>query len=296
MDFNSHKGFSLLDGGRMPSGPTDCYLTKIAYQPTPDLYATVGFALFEAKDEPRRTAIRFAPRLELIDSMHTALGGKIWETVLGDAQPKIRSMIANASGRDPVLFPQNFDLPRDLRTFPLMSLQVDDFEREVEELSNTIFRPLTLWAESNNWQQPKTFGVNYLRQKMRTAFGRLLRRPGIEKHIPVGRFFPVERQMEIYLAYKDLQNKVYHMLQPVSVLKTRRNAALLARDWPQIRDGIQNEFQLRCELSAIVENSDLTSKSRTASCQSLEDAGITVEPVSSLSDIVRRAELALRFA
>jgi hypothetical protein len=295
MDSSPYKGFSLIDGHRTPTGPTDCYLMKIAYQPNPDFYAAVGFALFEAKDEPRKTAIRFAPRLDLIESIHTSSGGQIWETILRNAQPAIRSLVASAVGPHPTFFPQNFNIPRDLKIFRLIELQVDDFDQEVDRLSHTIFGQLTLWAEYYNWQQPKTFGFSYLSQRLSAAFRKLLRRPGLDKRIPVGKFLHDDRRLNIHLAYEDRQNNTYRMLQPVSILNSRQNAYRLARDWPYVRDGLQNEKGFPCELSAIVEGAELTSKSRIESCRRLEDAGIIVAPVSSLSDIVRRAELALRF-
>jgi hypothetical protein len=278
------------------ASPTTCFLSKILYCPSPNLVAIAGFALFEARDEPRRVAIQFAPDLSLADSIAAALEQPPIRDTVNLAQPRIRSLIASFTGPDPQFRPDRFDIPGALRVLPPMCLATFSFEKEMEHLSQELFREVTLWAKLNNYTRPKKWGVAYLRRALRRILlnYRVWKDQTIERQIPVGNFISNRSSFRIYLAYKDLRYGIYRMLHPVSIARTNKNAKALASNWPRIKAGIEAKLQMKCEMRAIVESAVGEAKESLVSRQkTMEDAGIIVFPESSLHALAADAQAAL---
>lgn len=298
MDSSSHKGFSLIDGGRI-NDPAECLLVKFVYEPTEELSTTVGFALIENQPKPRRAITRFAPRLELVDSITSALRTEPFGQSMKRVEPGIIEWVG--SGTDLYVFPTSLGIRPELKIDGPHALSTHNFIEEADRQSEKLFPILDLWAKANPRPKTKEYGQPYIQRSIRNAFldRGLWRHKALDKQISIERFVSDYRLRTIFLAYKDLRNyddKIYRLLHPVSVYGSSTNTQVLAENWPLIRDGVENELQMRCEIRAIVENAPQNaSKNRVEALRTLESAGITVAKVEALHALAADAEAALRF-
>src|SRR3954447_12577317 len=132
MDSRDYKGLSIVTGETGRDELVPYWLTEIIYHPTRSFYATVGFAMFEAVEEDRDVAVRFAPELEFVDSLSLALSGKSVQPLLLRARPLIERLVVSAKGIEPLLFPNEFGIPSELRFLPPIRFETDNFIQEAD--------------------------------------------------------------------------------------------------------------------------------------------------------------------
>ncbi len=301
MDSSVHRGFSLIDGGRSQRS-TECRLVKFVYKPTDDLGITVGFSLMENQPQPRRTITRFAPRVELVDSIALALRAEPFQDSIRRDEPRINEWIASLSGFDARVFPHCLAIRPELTIHGPTELTTYDFADEANRQSEQLFQALDLWAKANPRPKIRGYGLTFIQRSIRNLLvaREIWLHKGLHKQVSIERFVSDFRLQKIYLAYKDLRNqndKVYRMIHPVSVYGSSTNARVLADNWPMIRDGLKNELGMRCEIRAIVENApQKASKNRVVALRTLEEAGVVVSKVESLHAVAADAEQALLLA
>jgi|SRR4051794_4023143 hypothetical protein len=79
-------------------------------------------------------------------------------------------MVASATGPEPLLLPQNFDIPAIFKIRAPIAREVCNVDEEAERLKKDSFQGSGLCAESNYFRVKKKYGNKYLQQNVRMAF------------------------------------------------------------------------------------------------------------------------------
>ena len=291
MDSSHYKGLTVVTAD-LESDPLSPYwLSEIVYHPVRTFYATVGFAMFEDREQDRDLIIRFAPQLEFLDALSSALGGKPIQTQLMRARPAIERMISSSSGIQPLLFPQEFHIPIELRFLPPRRFESHNLSQEADRKEKELFHYLNRWSDEFECRKRKNHGYHFLRRNLKDAFLRLWRRKELKKKVSVERFIPQVKSLRtIYLAYAHKTSKVFKLFHPVSIVSSPDSAELLATNWPTIRNGLQNELGFKCELNAIVETVGKENKIARIACDAMREVEIAISSTSALTARAAQAQ------
>ena len=282
--------------------PTSCRLVKFVYEPLDGLRITVGFSLIENQPQPRRTITRFAPRVELVDSITLALRAESFKDSMKRDEPKISEWAATLSANDALVFPPSLEIRPELTIQGPFELTTHNFSDEANRQSERTFQALELWAKANPPRRTKEYWRAYIQRSLHDLFVArgIWSHRSLHKKVSVERFVSDHRLRKIFLCHKDLRNhddKVYRMIHPVSVHGSSTDAPVLADNWPMIREGLQAELQMRCEMRAIIENApQKASKNRVEALRLIEGVGIRADKVGSLHTLAAETESALSFA
>jgi hypothetical protein len=95
--------------------------------------------------------------------------------------------------------------------------------------------------------------------------------------------------------YQNLTNTVYRMFDSVSLVTSLDRARVLSLGWPRIKENMQQDKGMQCELYAIVENGLNFKTGNAANARGwMDEAGIVVNPLASMDALVGQARVALR--
>ena len=167
-----------------------------------------------------------------------------------------------------------------------------DFEVAVKQLETNLFCLSQAFAATPKSHRSSTYGQAYLQQAIKRSHRSVWHL--LDKDIKVSEFTAKDDPYTIFAAYTDAEQKVYRMIEPVSLFAGTERAKVVYLTWEKVRKGFEEQLGMKCQMSAIVEDQAAIVNAPGNIARSwMQDSGITVESVSALPRLAADARVAL---
>ncbi|HUN87835.1 MAG TPA: DUF3037 domain-containing protein [Terriglobales bacterium] len=247
--------------------------------------ANVAVVLRDSNQQPPIVLVRFSERLHRLNCLEPGFDAVAFEEMLH----QVDSVITNSLD-----FEQKLGLlenwPEELTVAPKMAVLTDSMEDEIELLAKQYLR-------ARDWKQPldEEETRKYLVGRMRNQFELKGAWRLMDKRLPVEEFTRKGDKLKLDCGYADRENLTYRIFHAVPLLKDCNIAKALAYSWPMIKDGMSLQHELDCEIKVIVANHlDRDDDTVAFGWETLERAGLQIEPLSRIPEFAEQARIALR--
>lgn len=263
-----------------------CELRLLTCEPNPlrPDRVTVGYVLRDTNPDAPRVEVRFAKNLSAVRCVYPDADVEAIEGTLRDME----SVLRNVTDIEQYLQNLPTDFPADFTLLPGRALLTRSMEEELPLLDQQYLSKLARTPEDREKTTSESeVGRPYIRRKMQEAFAGASVSDFLIADIGVEEFTYSENRLKLDFGYlrKDGQYRVLHA---ASVVAGLAETAILALEWPSIRDGMQRRQPHPCQLIAITEAAQYTQSEQARSAQEwLGRAGIGVQPISDIGALAQ---------
>jgi hypothetical protein len=181
-------------------------------------------------------------------------------------------------------WPDNIDLA------PTRAVFTDSIEDELALLTEQY-----LEERKGEPGKKRTSSRQEIRGRMREAFESAGVWSLMDHQLPVSDFTKAGDSLRLDCGYVDSDRSIYRILHAVSFKTGLEATKALAYSWPLVKDGMSQKRNVNCEMFAIVpDNLNREDDAIDFGWNTLERAGMRVEPVSLMPLLAQVARIALR--
>jgi len=179
--------------------------------------------------------------------------------------------------------------PEELMLGRKTAVLTDSMPDEIELLAKQYLQPRS-WKNTESEAETRAVLVGKMRREFESAgvWGLM------DKRLRVADFTSRGDTLKLDCGYADVGNSAYRIFHAVPLVKDGNMTKALAYSWPMIRGGIEAKHKLSCDMRVIVSDGlDRTDETVAFGCDTLENAGLILEPLSRVPHLAEQARVAL---
>lgn len=244
----------------------------------------VGLVLRDTNENEPAVLLRLSDRLKRLNCLEPSFDVTAFEEMLHQAESLLLNTLDFERRID-----QFDDWPEELIIAPKMAVLTNSLPDELARLEKQYLEP-------RDWDRPKSEEEtrSAIVKQMRSCFEQAGVWRLMDKRLSVAEFTRRGDTLKLDCGYIDRANSSYRIFHAVPLVKDGNLAKALAYSWPMIRDGIAGQKQLACNMRVIVsDNLDRNDEAVAFGWETMERAGLEIEPLSSVPQFAEEARLAL---